>query len=142
MSERSGVGTVDWGLEEGARDPVPTSIPEPQAQKKRKGRPTRSRTVKRAPSFTRTTPTLGRTNSPRVRLPSPILTSSGPWAVGRRWMLLLSHQMAAAMRTLRKGAWILRMKTPSLTVIWGPRGASETRENPRGWESPTGRSGP
>ena len=50
--------------------------------------------------------------------------------------------MAAAMRTLRKGAWILRMKTPFLTVIGGPRGASETRENPQGWESPTGQSGP
>lgn len=98
--------------------------------------------MKRAPSFTRTTPTLGRTNSPKVRLPSPILTSSGPWAVGRRWMPLLSHQMAAAMRTLRTGVWLLRMKTPSLTVIWRRRGAWETRENPRGWDSPAGRSGP
>lgn len=69
-------GIVDWGLEEGARDPVPTPIPKPQAQKKRKGRPMRSRTVRRAPSSTRTTPTLGRTSSPRVRLPSLILTFS------------------------------------------------------------------
>ena len=74
--ERSVLGIVDWGLEEGGRDPVPTPIPKPQAQKKRKRRPMRSRTVRRAPSSMRTTPTLGRTSSPRVRLPSLILTFS------------------------------------------------------------------
>lgn len=62
---------VNWGLEEGAVTRFPTRIPKPQAQKKRKGRPTRSQTVRRTPSSMRTTPTLGRTNSRRVRLPFP-----------------------------------------------------------------------
>ncbi|KAB1263417.1 B-lymphocyte antigen CD19 [Camelus dromedarius] len=70
--EGSVAGIVDWGLEEVGRDLIPIPIPKPQAQKKRKVRLMRSRTVRRAPSSTRMTLTVGKTISPRVRLPSPI----------------------------------------------------------------------
>lgn len=54
--------------------------------------------------------------------------ASPTFAVGDvdpRWTPLPLHQMAAAMRTLTRGLWVLRMKTPSPMVIWGSCGASE-----------------
>lgn len=137
--ERSVAGTVGWGLAEGSRDPVPTSNSKPQAQKKRKGRPTRSRTVRKAPSSMRTTPTSGGISSPRVRRHGSLTFSLavGLWALAGCPLLL--HQMAATTKTLRRGSWVLRMKTPSPTVIWGgPCGASETWEDPQGSGCPAG----
>lgn len=134
--ERSVAGLVDWGLEDGGCDSVPTCIPKPQARKKRQGKRMRSRTVRRAPSSTRMTPTSGRTSCLRVRLRSPRLPHllcGGP-AVGPRWTPFLPHQMAAAMRTLRTTPWVPGMKTPSPAVIWGPCGAAEGCGAPAGQE--------